>query len=68
MEDYEALALTLARDSARLSAIRARLAENIPSSPLFDIAAFCAAIEAVYRRMVDRARTGLAPESFGLSP
>jgi predicted O-linked N-acetylglucosamine transferase (SPINDLY family) len=64
LEDYEALALALARDSERLAAIRARLAENIRSSPLFDIAGFCARLETVYQRMVDRARAGQAPESF----
>jgi predicted O-linked N-acetylglucosamine transferase (SPINDLY family) len=68
LEDYEALALALARDSARLAAIRARLADNISSSPLFDIAGFCAGIETAYQRMVDRARAGQAPESFGLLP
>ena len=64
LEDYEALALSLAQGPARLAAIRTRLAENIPSSPLFDIAGFCPAIEAVYQRMVERARAGQAPESF----
>ena len=68
LEDYETLALALARDPARLAAIRARLAENISSSALFDIAGFCTAIETLYQRMVDRARTGQAPESFGLLP
>jgi protein O-GlcNAc transferase len=40
LEDYEALALALARDPARLAAIRARLAENAPSSPVFDVTGF----------------------------
>jgi len=64
LEDYETLALALAQGPARLAAIRARLAENISSSPLFDITGFCTAIEAAYQRMVDRARAGQAPESF----
>ena len=68
LEEYETLALALARDPERLAVIRARLAENISSSPLFDIADFCASIETAYQRMVDRARAGQAPESFGLLP
>jgi predicted O-linked N-acetylglucosamine transferase (SPINDLY family) len=68
LEDYEALALALARDPERLAAIRAQLAGNISSSPLFDIAGVCSAIETAYQRMVDRARAGQAPESFGLLP
>jgi len=66
LEDYEALALTLARDPQRLTALRTKLAVHIPSSPLFDITGFCAGIESIYRRMVDCARKGLAPRE--LSP
>jgi protein O-GlcNAc transferase len=36
LEDYEALALALAKDPARLAALRARLAAARASSPLFD--------------------------------
>jgi predicted O-linked N-acetylglucosamine transferase (SPINDLY family) len=36
LEDYEALALALARDPARLAALRARLAAARASSALFD--------------------------------
>jgi len=66
LEDYEALALGLARDPARLAAVHARLVENAPSAPVFDITGFCAAMETAYQRMVDRARSGQPPE--GLSP
>jgi predicted O-linked N-acetylglucosamine transferase (SPINDLY family) len=68
LEDYEALALALARDPQRLARVRARLVGKIPSSPLFDIAGFCTRLETAYQRMVDRARAGQTPESFGLSP
>jgi protein O-GlcNAc transferase len=68
LEDYEILVLALARDADRLAVIRARLAQTVFSSPLFDIAGFCTAIETVYQRMAGRARTGQAPESFGLLP
>jgi predicted O-linked N-acetylglucosamine transferase (SPINDLY family) len=36
LEDYEALALALARDPARLTALRAKLRHARTSSPLFD--------------------------------
>jgi predicted O-linked N-acetylglucosamine transferase (SPINDLY family) len=68
VEEYEALALELARDPPRLAALRARMAESRLSSPLFDIDRFRAAIETAYLRMVNRARAGLAPESFALAP
>jgi protein O-GlcNAc transferase len=38
--DYEALALALARDPARLAELRARLARNRQTQPLFDMAGY----------------------------
>jgi len=49
--DYEALALDLARDPARLKAIRDRLAVNRMTAPLFDMARFTRDLEALYRRI-----------------
>jgi predicted O-linked N-acetylglucosamine transferase (SPINDLY family) len=40
LTDYEALALALARDPARLAALRARLAANRRTHPLFDMARY----------------------------
>ncbi len=68
LEEYESLALALAREPQRLAGLRARLAETRLSSPLFDIARFCTAIEAAYLRMVHSARAGQAPESFVAQP
>jgi predicted O-linked N-acetylglucosamine transferase (SPINDLY family) len=68
LEQYETLALDLARDLQRLAGLRARLAENRLSSPLFDIGRFSTAIETAYLRMIERARAGLAPESFAVAP
>ena len=64
--DYERLVLELARDPARLQALRARLAANRLSHPLFDSARSCHAIEAAYRTMWERAERGAAPESFAV--
>jgi predicted O-linked N-acetylglucosamine transferase (SPINDLY family) len=46
LAEYEALALVLARDPARLGALRARLEENRRREPLFDTARFCRQLEA----------------------
>jgi predicted O-linked N-acetylglucosamine transferase (SPINDLY family) len=51
-EDYEALAIALARDPARLAEIRDRLAQNRDTAPLFDTARFARDIEALYLRIL----------------
>ena len=51
MADYETLALALARDPARLAALKTRLSQNRDSSALFDIQAFTRQIEAAYLAM-----------------
>ncbi len=51
MADYESLALTLARDPARRSDIKAKLARNRDTAPLFDTGRFCRGIEAAYTKM-----------------
>lgn len=48
LEGYEALALALARDPARLANVKQRLAANRASSPLFDTRGFCRNLEAIY--------------------
>jgi predicted O-linked N-acetylglucosamine transferase (SPINDLY family) len=67
MEDYENLALALARDPARLAGLRARLAQNRLNSPLYDTDRFCRSIEAAYLRMMEISRSGGAWESFAVS-
>jgi predicted O-linked N-acetylglucosamine transferase (SPINDLY family) len=51
-EDYEALALALARDPARLKHLRDRLAANRATSPLFDTPRLARDLEALYRQML----------------
>lgn len=64
---YEALAIALARDPARLASIRAKLAGNRLTTPLFDTAAFTADIELAYASMVERHRGGLPPDHIELT-
>jgi predicted O-linked N-acetylglucosamine transferase (SPINDLY family) len=67
-EDYEALALALARDPARLAAIRRKLADNRLTHPLFDTDRFRRHIEAAYTTMWEMHRRGESPRSFRVEP
>ncbi len=51
-QEYEALALTLARDPARLKGLREKLAANRATAPLFDTPRLARDIEALYRQMM----------------
>ncbi|MBC2666822.1 tetratricopeptide repeat protein [Novosphingobium flavum] len=66
--DYEALALALARDPARLAALRARLTANLPSAPLFDTVGYARALESGFSAALGRQRRGLPPEDFAVAP
>jgi predicted O-linked N-acetylglucosamine transferase (SPINDLY family) len=63
-QDYEALALRLARDDALLTSWRSRLAANRLRYPLFDTARFCTSLEAAYRAIWERQLAGLPPASI----
>ncbi len=56
LRDYETLALSLAREPARLAALRAKLAHNRDTCPLFDVARFTRHLEAAYTQMWERAQ------------
>ena len=64
LDEYEALALKLARDADALSAVKAKLAANHGSCALFDTARFTRHLEAAYREMWARHERGEAPQSF----
>jgi protein O-GlcNAc transferase len=51
-QDYEATALGLARDPARLRGLREKLAANRVTAPLFDMAGFTRGLEAAYETML----------------
>ena len=63
--DYEAQALALATEPARLAALRRRLAEALPHSPLFDAERFARDFEALYTTMHERRLAGLPPAHLG---
>src|SRR5580704_4449391 len=56
--DYEAIALALARDPARLAGIRSRLGTGCSSLPLFDMVKRTRDLEAIYARMAEIWRSG----------
>jgi predicted O-linked N-acetylglucosamine transferase (SPINDLY family) len=59
---YEDLAIGLAVDAPRLLAMRNRLAAARQTALLFDTASFTRNLEALYRRMYERSRSGLPPQ------
>ena len=65
---YEALALELARDAARLAELRAKLERNRATAPLFDTDRFRRHIEAAYATMREIALRGESPRSFAVGP
>lgn len=65
---YEALAIALGQDGARLAALKAKLAAARPTAPLFDSARFTRHLESAFLTMQQRHKDGLLPESFVVPP
>jgi predicted O-linked N-acetylglucosamine transferase (SPINDLY family) len=68
LPEYEALALSLAREPEHLAGIRARLAHNRDTFPLFDTNRFTRHIESAYRTMWHRYQNGEPPAGFTVAP
>ena len=64
LDAYEALALALAQDGARLADLKQRLARGRTTCALFDTPRYCRHIEAAYEQMWRRHRQGRAPASI----
>ena len=64
LEDYQTLALKLARDPARLAEIKAKLVRNRNTSPLFNTGRFTRHIEAAYTTMWETWQRSEAPKSL----
>lgn len=65
-DEYERRAVELASDQRALARLRARLAENRLTAPLFDTAAFTRHLESAYCTMIDRYRRGLPAANFSV--
>jgi predicted O-linked N-acetylglucosamine transferase (SPINDLY family) len=68
LDDYEALAVKLAREPVLLAGLRRRLEENKRRMPLFDTDRFRRHLEQAYRTMVKIQRSGGSPRSFSVEP
>jgi predicted O-linked N-acetylglucosamine transferase (SPINDLY family) len=68
LEEYEALAVDLATDPARLAAMRAQLERNRSACPLFDADRSRRHIEAAYTTMWETWQRGDSPRSFAVEP
>ncbi len=65
-EAYETLALGLAREPTRLQAIRAKLAEQKLTCPLFDTNTLVRDVEKIYTAMYKRVIDGLPPDNIDI--
>jgi predicted O-linked N-acetylglucosamine transferase (SPINDLY family) len=68
LDDYEALALRLARNASSLASIKAKLARNRESYPLFNSKRFTRHLEAAYTTMWEIWQRGEGPRSFSVAP
>ena len=59
---YEALAVELATNPAKLASIKQKISDNRLTTPLFDTALFTRHIEAAYTAMYERHHAGLPPD------
>jgi protein O-GlcNAc transferase len=68
LEEYERLALQLARDERLLERTRSALAPSRRSNTPFDTDRFRRHLEQAYLAMVERQRRGLPPQTFRILP
>jgi protein O-GlcNAc transferase len=68
LADYQTLALKLACEPSLLASIKAKLARNRDTQPLFDTARFTRHIESAYTTMWQRYQNGEAPQAFAVKP
>ena len=66
LPEYEAKGLFLATDAAALADLKAKLACQRGSAPLFDTARFTRNLESAFATMRDRTARGEAPRSFAV--
>lgn len=67
LDDYEVLALALARDPAALAYLKSRLEQNRATAPLFDAPRFARNIESAFRQMWTTWAVGEEPRAFSVA-
>jgi predicted O-linked N-acetylglucosamine transferase (SPINDLY family) len=65
--EYEALAISIAKDPARLRALREQLIAQKSQSPLFNARLFARDVEAAYMEMHERRLRGLTPDAIDVA-
>ena len=68
LEEYERLALKLARDPEVLTSLKAKIESHRASFPLFDTKRFTRNLEAAFVAMWERHQKGLPPQTFAVAP
>jgi protein O-GlcNAc transferase len=66
LNEYEAVALKLARQVPALAEVRAKLARNRAAAPLFNTERVTRALEAAYTTMLERTNRGQPPADFSV--
>lgn len=66
-EEYETMAIELARSPGKLGEIRQKLAQNRLTTPLFDCELFAKHLEAAYEKMYAQHKAGQAPAFIDIS-
>jgi predicted O-linked N-acetylglucosamine transferase (SPINDLY family) len=61
-EQYEVMAIGLAKDKEKLKLIREKLKNNLPLSPLYDTPLYVKQLESAYEEMFERSQNGLEPD------
>lgn len=61
-QEYESLAIELAKDPEKIASLKASLAKNRSECPLFNTSLFTRHIESAYLAAYDRQHNGLAPD------
>jgi len=67
-EDYERLAIDLAKNSQKLKAIKDKLNSNRLNEPLFDTPLFAKHLEAAYTKMFENYQADSIPDHFYIKP
>ena len=63
-EEYEALAIELAKNPGKLKNIKDKLNSNLPTAPLFNTPLFTKHIESAYKTMYERYHKGFEAENI----
>ena len=66
-EEYEALAIDLAKNPEKLRALKEKLAKNRLTTPLFNTQLITKQIESAYRQMYERYQAGMPPGNLEIT-